>query len=41
MSSAAKAKIGALYINARKGVEERYIFGGDGKYTAPHPRPNR
>jgi hypothetical protein len=26
MSSAAKAKIGALYINARKGVKERNIL---------------
>jgi hypothetical protein len=34
ISSAAKAKIGALYTNARKGVEEQNILGVMG-----HPQP--
>ena len=34
MSSAAKAEIGALYTNARKGVEERNILRAMG-----HPQP--
>ncbi len=41
MSSAAKAEIGAFYINARKGVEERNIFGGNGTFATPHSRSNR
>ncbi len=35
MSSAAKAKIGALYINAQKGVEERNILEEMG-HTQPY-----
>ena len=36
MSSPAEAKIGALYMNAQKGVKEHNIVEGDGTYTAPH-----
>ena len=37
MSSAAEAKIGALYINARKGVEERNILEEMGHLQPPTP----
>jgi hypothetical protein len=37
MSSAAKAKIGVLYINARKGVEERNILEEMGHLQPPTP----
>jgi hypothetical protein len=37
MSSAAEAKIGALYINARKGVEERNILEEMGHTQPPTP----
>jgi hypothetical protein len=37
MSSAAEAEIGALYINARKGVEERNILEEMGICNPPLP----
>jgi hypothetical protein len=37
MSSAAEAKIGALYINAQKGVEERNILEEMGHLQPPTP----
>jgi hypothetical protein len=37
MSSAAKAKLGALYINARKGVEVRNILEEMGHKQPPTP----
>ena len=37
MSSAAEAKIGALYINAQKGVEERIILEEMGHIQPPTP----
>jgi hypothetical protein len=37
MSSAAEAEIGALYINARKGVEERNILEEMGHLQPPTP----
>jgi len=37
MSSAAEAEIGALYINARKGVEERNILEEMGHMQPPTP----
>ncbi len=37
MSSAAKAKIGALFINARKGVKERHILDEMGHMQPPTP----
>jgi hypothetical protein len=37
MSSVAKAEIGMLYINARKGVEERNILEGMGHLQPPTP----
>ncbi len=37
MSSAAEAKIGALYINAQKGVEERNILEEMGHLQPPPP----
>ncbi len=37
MSSAAKAEIGALYINAQKGVEERNILEEMGYLQPPTP----
>ncbi len=37
MSSAAEAKIGALYINAQKGVEERNILEEMGHTQPPTP----
>ncbi len=40
MSSAAEAEIGVLYINARKGVEERNILEEMG-HSHPHSRSNR
>ena len=41
MSSAAEAKIGALYINARKGVEECKILEGMGCLRPHHFHSNR
>jgi hypothetical protein len=41
MSSAAEAEIGALYKNARKGVEERIILEEMGHKQPPIPRQNR
>jgi hypothetical protein len=37
MSSAVKAEIGALYINAQKGVEERNILEEMGHLQPPTP----
>ena len=37
MSSAAEAKIGALYINAQKGVEERNVLKEMGHTQPPTP----
>jgi hypothetical protein len=37
MSSAAEAEIGALYINAQKGVEERNILEEMGHLQHPTP----
>ena len=37
MSSAAKAKLGALYINAHKGVEIRNILQELGHHQPPTP----
>ncbi len=39
MSSVVESELGALYLNAQKGVEERNI--GNGAPTTAHPHSNR